>query len=186
MITTGQLLVHLIHWNIRINTKIRDLNRASNFYRICYYIEKTLIAVFTALMGGLSSYLFGAPTGELLTYLAEGFLIGFQVSVITLVVLDKLIKFHTSAMDCIQSAKKYEELSREIEVKIDRYRNEESFHISNNHLQDLLFYSAREQLISEMEPFFYTFKTLWNPDNSLGDILEEINKTLDNEELEII
>lgn len=176
MITVKQLLYHLDEWNERLNRKIIKLNWYASLYRLLYYFDQLSVVIATACLTPISSYIMTHSTqkNDLLYQIASIILISIQVILAITFIINKLIKPDKNAIACLMSARKYEELSRELEVEIDVFHNKINDPILNmEYFTRLRYYSAREQIILDWEPkiFFHKFIGKKNKVNSFGNII---------------
>jgi hypothetical protein len=154
-ITAEQACAICEGWNEVMESRITALKKAAIFYRIVNYLGKVSSGIFAVIMIGLDSVLVGGFSSKSITIA----LLVFQCCQVFLLTSDSIVGPASKSALCSQSAKMYEQLVREINVRKDEYRNMPADFPDDHHVFDIMNFSAREQHIIESEPLLIMFGT---------------------------
>jgi hypothetical protein len=160
-LTAAQVVHRLSTWNCVMQEKVIVLHKGAVFYRIANYFAKVSTGVLAVIMIGLESALIGAPGAGTSTIRTVAIVLLVLQAVQTFIqVSDAVVSPATKSNGCIVSAKQYDQLSREISLKIDEYSNNTFSNASREkYLFETLNYSTREQLLLEAEPLLVFFSS---------------------------
>lgn len=158
-LTAAQVVHRLDTWNCIMQDKVRALHKGAVFYRIVNYFGNVTTGVLAVIMIGLESALIGAPGASVDTIRAVSISLLVLQAVQTFIhVSDAVVSPAAKSDGCIASAKQYDQLSREISLKIDEYSNNMFSNAARDkYMFETLNYSTREQLLLEAEPLLIFF-----------------------------
>lgn len=152
-LTPEQFILRMDEWNQTIKHKIKSLILGARFYRVLNLVIVLGIGVITAILLVLDSVFLSDPDLNYQGKLSVAFIILFlQIILAIFNGFNTAVTPGSKSNNCSLCAKQYSELSREIDVEIDKHKNFEDNQPCSALMSRSLYFSEREQIILYSEP----------------------------------
>lgn len=152
--TAKQFVELLTYWTDEIDKKIITLGRGARIYTILNYLGVVSVALLTISLLSLESALtLNSQYNNSSKLIISIIIFVFQLLLAFFNASMNTIQPNTKANNCSICSKQYSELSRELEVIINKISNNiDNDEIVTEYSTNALYYSSREQIILLSEP----------------------------------